>query len=128
MVLLRINGHGMDSFIDRDREAMMMCLLGESGRSSALHCQFRNGLCYGFAPGRRMEVEEMSDEGMMGRVARTMARLHNTDVPPEVRIPTCTYSFFGCYSIRVRFIRVLGTHLHGNIKHNNSIATYTYCA
>ena len=79
---LRLYGCGTELYVDRGMEAAVMLLAAAAGLSAPLVCQFENGLIYDWLPGRSLRREEMGEEGVMGMVARTMARLHATQVPP----------------------------------------------
>ena len=79
---LRLYGRGTELYVDRGMEAAVMLLAAAAGLSAPLVCQFENGLIYDWLPGRSLRREEMGEEGVMGMVARTMARLHATQVPP----------------------------------------------
>lgn len=85
MVLLRLNGDGTENFIERELEMFVMLALNEAGLIPPVYLQLKNGLCYGFAPGRHVFVDEMSDEAMMRRNAHTIARLHAVEVPELLR-------------------------------------------
>lgn len=86
-VLLRSNGNNTDVFIDREKELTIMLWLHEQGLSPPVYCQLLNGLCYGFAPGRQIELKEMHDPVMGKRVAVALARLHTLEPPPCLREP-----------------------------------------
>ena len=81
VVLLRLNGSGTENMIDREAEIMTILALNRAGLSPPLYFQLENGLCYGFAQGVYLSVDEMADEAMMKRVARNMARFHSVPVP-----------------------------------------------
>ncbi|KAL5502998.1 hypothetical protein EMCRGX_G009871 [Ephydatia muelleri] len=82
MVLMRINGPGTETFIDRDAELISTHLLHRAGLAAPVYLQFDNGTCYGYLPGRTVHVSEMGDRAVLGRVAKTMAKLHATEPPP----------------------------------------------
>lgn len=81
MILIRFNGQCTEMIIDREREILTMLSLSSIGLCATVHCQFSNGIAYGFAPGRPITIDEMSDINMCGRIAKTMAALHKVHVP-----------------------------------------------
>lgn len=81
VVLLRVNGLGTESFIDRNGEIVTMMRLNKAGLVPPVYCQLKNGLCYGFTPGRNISVEEMRDERMMLRIVQTMTKVHALEIP-----------------------------------------------
>ena len=81
VVLLRINGQGMSEFVDRKDEVITMIHLHHAGLVPPVYCQLKNGLCYGFMPGRALTVDDVRDERMMKRIVRTMTRLHSQEIP-----------------------------------------------
>ena len=83
IVLVRINGAGTDTFIDRDSELITMATLHKSGMTPPLHFQLKNGLCYGFVPGRQLDVMELQDTTMMRRIVRAMVKLHLLELPSQ---------------------------------------------
>ena len=85
VVLVRINGVGTDAYIDRDSELLTLALLHKSGMSPPLYYQLKNGLCYGFVPGKQLDVMDLQDEHMMKRIVRTMVKLHLHDLPSHFR-------------------------------------------
>ena len=46
-----------------------------------MYCQLKNGLCYGFMPGRALMVDDVRDESMMKRIVRTVTKLHSLEIP-----------------------------------------------
>ena len=85
VVLLRINGLGTSSFIDRTDEIITMIHLHHAGLVPPVYCQLKNGLCYGFMPGRTLTVDDVRDERMMKRIVCTMTRLHSQEIPVHFR-------------------------------------------
>ena len=81
VVLLRVNGVGTEAFIDRRGEIITMISLNRAGLGPPIYCQLRNGLCYGFMPGRNLRVDEVREEKMMARIIRTMVQLHAVEIP-----------------------------------------------
>lgn len=59
MVLLRMNGEGTDSFLDRRLEILVMLSLHQAGLVPPLYLQLTNGLCYGYIPGQPFTVDDM---------------------------------------------------------------------
>ena len=85
VVLLRINGAGTDTYIDRDSELITMAILNKFGMSPPLYYQLKNGLCYGFVPGRKLDVMELQDAGMMKRIVSAMVKLHLLELPSQFK-------------------------------------------
>ena len=83
LVLMRINGRGTETFIDRDAELVSTQTLHKAGLAAPVYLQFDNGTVYGYLPGRTVRVEEMGDRAVLRRVAKTMAQMHATRPPPE---------------------------------------------
>lgn len=81
VVLLRINGVGTDKFICRTDEVISISTLHRAGLCPPVFAKLGNGLCYGYIPGRQMELGEVREERMGGKVARLMARLHRVEIP-----------------------------------------------
>lgn len=82
VILLRINGEGTDKIINRLDEVVTMISLNEEGLCPPLLAELKNGLCYGYLPGRRLQVHETTSNAfIMSRVARVMAKLHSLRVP-----------------------------------------------
>ena len=85
-VLLRINGEGTDIFIDRTDEIIIMLLLNRNGLYPPVYVQLENGLCYGFAKGRNVLLEEVRSDPLMAmKIARAVARFHAVELPELFR-------------------------------------------
>ena len=99
--LLRINGRGTEELIDRHGEVETMVALSRAGLCCPLYCQFENGICYGYAPGRPLLLEDVKEgeeeerqkeggkggemrEGLARKVMANMARLHSLPCPVSV--------------------------------------------
>ncbi len=81
VVLLRINGAGSEKIVDRTDELHSMRLLHKEGLGPPVYAKLRNGLCYGFQPGRQMGLQEVKSEGVFQKVAQVMADLHVVNIP-----------------------------------------------
>ena len=81
VVLLRMNGTGSEKIIDRSDELNSMQLLHKAGLGPPIHAQLSNGLCYGFLPGRQMDLEEVRSEGIWQKVVGVMVALHAVEIP-----------------------------------------------
>ena len=81
VVLLRMNGVGSEKIIDRTDELHCMHLLHREGIGPPVYAQLKNGLCYGFLPGRQMRLEEVREEGVAKKVAMVMSSLHGVEIP-----------------------------------------------
>lgn len=85
VILVRINGVGTEAYVDRDSELLTMALLHKSGMSPPLYYQLQNGLCYGFVPGKQLDVMDLQDEHMMKRIVRAMVKLHLLELPTQFK-------------------------------------------
>ena len=85
VILVRINGVGTAAYVDRDSELLTFALLHKFGMSPPLYYQLKNGLCYGFVPGKQLDVMDLQDECMMKRVVRAMVRLHLLELPTHFK-------------------------------------------
>jgi ethanolamine kinase len=86
VILLRVDGVGTEKFINRTDEVVTILFLNRAGLCPPLHAQLKNGLCYGFSPGRRMKVHETnSNNFLMRRIAGVMARLHSLEMPSHFK-------------------------------------------
>ena len=63
--ILRINGRGTERLVDRDREAETVTVLSRVGLCQPLYCQFENGVCFGYAPGRPLQLEDVAEDVML---------------------------------------------------------------
>lgn len=82
VVLLRVNGVGTERIINRADEVVSMLCLNKAGFCPPVYAQLKNGLCYGFLAGRRLQVHEtVGDWNIMRKIAALMAKLHSLKVP-----------------------------------------------
>lgn len=75
-LLFRINGRGSDKFIDRNEEIETMKRASEIDLGPKLYCQFQNGICYQYSPGRTIDRQLASDPAVYRIIAETMAKMH----------------------------------------------------
>ena len=94
MVLVRINGNGTEKFIRRDWELCTMVTLHKAGLNPPVYCQFSNGICYGYQPGRMITLDEMADLKMARYTAKCFAALHNTPIPVEFPCSNRLFEFY----------------------------------
>ena len=80
------NGEGSEKLVDRDSEAETMMLLSKTGLCAPLFCQLENGLLYGYAPGRSLELGDVRETRIMRGVAAAMVRLHALPLTPSGRV------------------------------------------
>lgn len=73
---MRAYGNGTDLIIDRDREAASHGLLASRGMAPPLLGRFRNGLLYGFIPGKVCKAEDLAQEPVWRGVAQQLAHWH----------------------------------------------------
>ncbi|KAL5503134.1 hypothetical protein EMCRGX_G010040 [Ephydatia muelleri] len=83
-VILRIYGKSTERFIDRNRELACMQLMHRAEYAPPLYCQFANGVCCGFVPGRCISALEMGEPRMMQRIAVCLAQVHSVHVSDSV--------------------------------------------
>ena len=83
VVLLRINGVGTEKFISRSDEVVCMTSLHNARLCPPVYALLGNGLCYGYFPGDQVGVAQVREEGVSGKIARLLARLHCVEVPVE---------------------------------------------
>lgn len=82
VILLRVDGEGTECIINRTDEVIAILSLHHEGFCPPLHARLKNGLCYGFSPGRRLKVcETSSNQAIMRKIAGVMAKLHTVEVP-----------------------------------------------
>ena len=86
VILLRLNGLGTENIINRTDEIVTVLCLNQAGFCPPIHAQLKNGLCYGYVPGRRLKVHETSSNGtIMRRIAGVMAKLHSLEMPDNFK-------------------------------------------
>ena len=84
-MLLRMNGTGSEKIIDRSDELYSMQLLHKAGVGPPIHAQLSNGLCYGFLPGRQMDLEEVRSEGIWQKVVHVIGAVHAVEIPEYIK-------------------------------------------
>ena len=75
-MLMRAYGNGTDLIIDRDREAVSHGLLAERGMAPPLLARFRNGLLYGYIPGKVCKASDLIQEPIWRGVAQKLGEWH----------------------------------------------------
>jgi len=83
MVLVRVYGRNTEKFINRQLEIKNLVFLNKHIGTPPVYAHFDNGLCYGYAKGRQLELFELRDKVMGRRIARQMARMHAVPLPFE---------------------------------------------
>ncbi|XP_065910838.1 probable ethanolamine kinase isoform X2 [Dysidea avara] len=83
MLLVRVYGRNTEKFINRESEIKNLVYLNKHIGTPPVYAHFDNGLCYGYAKGRQLELYEVRDEVMGRRIARQMARMHSLPLPDE---------------------------------------------
>lgn len=73
---MRAYGNGTDVIIDRNREAASHGLLAERGMAPPLLGRFRNGLLYGFIPGKVCKAQDLAQEPVWRGVAQKLGQWH----------------------------------------------------
>lgn len=77
-VLIRAYGHGTNLIIDRHREFISHLMLNSIGLAPPIFSRFKNGLVYGYLPGRSLEPQELSDPAIFPLVAQQLGYLHES--------------------------------------------------
>lgn len=75
-LVLRINGNGTETFIDRKKEIDSWKILEASGAAPKLFCVFGNGLCMQFVKGSTLTLETIKDNEISTKIAKLMAKCH----------------------------------------------------
>ena len=95
MLLVKIYGRNTEKIINRDLEVRNLVRLHKCLGSPPVFARFDNGLCYGFARGRPLELHEMSDLVMARRIAKEKARMHAIPLSDEdIKKPLLYNDFF----------------------------------
>ena len=94
MLLVRIYGRNTEKIINRDSEVRNLVKLHKCLGTPPVYARFDNGLCYGFAKGRTLQLFEMSDLSMVQRIAKEMARMHAIPLSAEDVKQPLLYSVF----------------------------------
>lgn len=98
MLLVRIYGRNTEKIINRDSEVRNLVRLNKCLGTPPVYARFENGLCYGFAKGRPLDLFEMSDLSMARQIAKEMARMHAIPLSAEdVRQPLLYSVFFSSW-------------------------------
>ncbi|KAL0481239.1 ethanolamine kinase [Acrasis kona] len=80
-VLVRINGVGTETIIDRDKEIEYMLLLGEHRLSAEIYAIYNNGYVYEFIEGEALSPEEMPLHAEL--IAKKVAEFHDAPITPK---------------------------------------------
>lgn len=75
-VLIRLYGHGTNLIIDRHREFILHLNLNSLDLAPAIHSRFKNGVVYGFLPGRSLEASELSNPNLYPLIAQRLGDWH----------------------------------------------------
>jgi hypothetical protein len=81
VVLVRINGTGSEKVINRTDELECVMTINKAGLCPPIYAKLRNGLCYGFCPGRQVGMTEVREEEISTKIACLLARLHAVEIP-----------------------------------------------
>ena len=79
VILMRIYSDVHSLFFDRDVEIKVMHLLYKAGMNPPVYCKFSNAICYGYAPGRQLTLDDLKNEKVLESIAITMAQYHSID-------------------------------------------------
>eukprot|EP00741_Cyanophora_paradoxa_P022122 tig00021434_g21354.t1 len=80
-VLVRVFGANTEVLIDRAKELEVLLSLSRRNLIPRVYGAFRNGRLEEYVPYRSLRPEEMADPALAPLIARSLARLHRTDVP-----------------------------------------------
>ncbi len=75
-LLFRIYGKDTELFISRSDEITTMKLMKQISLGPEFYCQFKNGICYEYLPGRICDQKMILDENIYSRIAQGVATLH----------------------------------------------------
>ena len=91
-------GRNTEKIINRDSEVRNLVKLNECLGTPPVYARFENGLCYGFAKGRPLDLFEVSELSMARRIAKEMARMHAIPLSAEdIRQPLLYSVFFSSW-------------------------------
>lgn len=76
-VLIRVYGHGTNLIIDRHREFILQLILNSIDLAPPIFSRFKNGLIYGFLPGRSLEPKDLSSESLYPLIAQQLGNWHH---------------------------------------------------
>ncbi|KAL1920604.1 uncharacterized protein VTP21DRAFT_981 [Calcarisporiella thermophila] len=82
-VLVRAYGRNSEIIIDRGQEIMNIVCLSNLELAPPLFGRFKNGLVYGYIPGRIFSVDDMAEAQKSALVARRLAQWHKVKLPIE---------------------------------------------
>jgi len=94
VLLVRVYGRNTERFINRESEIKNLVFLNKHIGTPPVYAHFDNGLCYGYAKGRQLDLFELHDKAMGRRVARQMARMHTVPLPVEDQKQPLLFSTF----------------------------------
>lgn len=76
MVLVRVYGEATEQFIDRAAEVRNMQIVADAGLGSNVLATFENGICYEFARGDVLNLEDLTDDAVWPLIAEGLAKIH----------------------------------------------------
>ena len=83
MLLVRVYGRNTEKFINRESEIKNLVYLNKHIGTPPVYAHFDNGLCYGYAEGRHLALDELYDKTMGRRIAKELAKMHAIPLPAE---------------------------------------------
>jgi len=83
MLLVRVYGRNTEKFINRELEIKNLVFLNKHIGTPPVYAHFDNGLCYGYAIGRHLALDELHDKTMGRRIAKELAKMHTIPLPAE---------------------------------------------
>lgn len=75
-VLMRVYGQGTNLIIDRHREFVLHLVLNSLNLAPPIYARFKNGLVYGFLPGRLLQPAELQDPRLYPLIAQQLGIWH----------------------------------------------------
>ncbi|CAG8682149.1 13198_t:CDS:2 [Ambispora leptoticha] len=79
-VVIRVYGKDSHIFVDRGQEIRNLLVLSKAGLSTPLYAKFKNGLVYGFVPGKSLTLENLKDPFISAQIAKQLAKLHKVNI------------------------------------------------
>lgn len=74
--LVRIYGHGTNLIIDRHREFISHLILNSLNFAPPVYSRFKNGVIYGFLPGKSLKPRQLKNENLYPLVAQLLGQWH----------------------------------------------------
>lgn len=76
--LVRIYGHGTNLIIDRHREFISHLILNSLNLAPPIYARFKNGVIYGFLPGKSLKPQQLKNPNIYPLVAQLLGTWHSS--------------------------------------------------